>query len=804
MLFDLRYALRVLLKNPGFALTAILALALGIGANTAIFSMVNSVLFHPPGISEPDRVVAVRVRYDKLNMKSIGTSVMDFKDVRDHGDIFEAVATSSMGSMNYLHGDLPVRLMSAQVTYRWFDVFGATPILGRTFSSEEDVKGANFVAVLSYPTWDRYFGKDPGIVGRTISLNQQPYKVIGVMPAAFVRPSQAELWVPLGLPPSEFSPNNRHNQHLSTVARLRAGIPFQRAQATARVITERVLQNEDPQGYAKSSLWGVFLVPYMELVAGDLKTPMLVLMGAVVFVLLIVCSNIAGLMLARASSRGREIALRAVLGAARWQLIRQLWAESALLVIPGGLLGCAAAYAGIQVLLKLAPEDLTKGFTVQMDVRVLLFTAAVSLAAGILFGLAPAWQLSRTDHFESLKEGGRSGTAGRMKQTLRTALASAEIGLALILLVGAGLFIRSLNELQQVNAGFQAKGVLTGTTVLPATRYKKEEEQANFYRSVVDRLQTLPGVQIAAAAIPLPFSGDDWSASFKIDGRPQPPGDPGPHGSVRYITPRYFAAMGIPIRMGRAFTDQDRLGADRVAIVDDALVAQYWPNENPIGKRIRQGQSGPWETIVAVVGHVRHSDLAADSGKGTYYYPIYQDPAPYVSFVLKNSGGRLESALRETVRSVDPNQPVFAIKPMDEWIAESLGSRRFAVTLMSGFALIALFLSAIGVFGVISYGVTQRTQEIGIRMAIGAERTQVLGMILTGGLKLAGAGILAGLIGAAILTKLLSSQLFHVNPFDPVTFAGTAIVLLLVALLASYLPARRAMGVDPMVALRYE
>ncbi|MBV8820899.1 MAG: ABC transporter permease, partial [Acidobacteriaceae bacterium] len=528
-------------------------------------------------------------------------------------------------------------------------------------------------------------------------------------------------------------------------------------------------------------------------------------MGAVLFVLLIVCSNIAGLMLAKASSRSREMAIRAVLGAGVWSLIRQLWAESFLLVLPGALLGLAASAGGVRALLAVAPESITRGLTVNMDVRVFLFTAVISIAAGMLFGIAPAWQLAKVDQFESLKEGGRSGTAGQGKQRLRAALASAEFALALILLVGAGLFVKSLSRLEQVQTGFRPDGVLTGTTVLPDNRYKQDDARALFFKSVVERLRTLPGVQSAAAGVPLPFSGDDWGQSFSIEGRPQTPGDPGPHASVRYVSPAYFETLGIQVRMGRAFTEQDRIGAPLVAVVDEALAGQYWPNENPIGKRIRSGgPQSPWRMIVGLVAHIHHSDLAADSGKGLAYMPLYQNPPPIASLLIKHSGGKLEQAMRDAVRAVDPFQPVSQVKSMDEWIAESLGSRRFAVVLMSGFAGAALLLAALGIFGVISYGVTQRTQEIGIRMAIGAERSQVLKLILIDGLKVAGVGVLLGTIGAAFLTRMLSRQLFEVSPFDPITFGGTMLCLLAVALFASYVPARRAMRVDPMVALRYE
>ncbi|PYT19374.1 MAG: hypothetical protein DMG59_00605 [Acidobacteria bacterium] len=804
---DLRYAFRVLLKSPGFALTAVLALALGIGANTAIFSAVNSILYHPPGISDAERVVTIRINYEQLKLKEIGNSVMDFKDARDQKDVFSAVATGTMRSYNYATSDSPVRLLGAQVTSQWFDVFGTRPILGRSFTTDEDQPAANYVIVLEYGTWQRYFGKDPSVIGRTVTLNQQAYKVVGVMPPGFQLPPQADFWVPLAIPPAEFNPGNRHNQHLNMFARLRPGIPFERALTTTAMLTQRVYQNEDQHGFAKSSKWSMTALRYLEFTTGDLRTPMLVLLGAVGFVLLIACSNIAGLLLARASGRSREIAVRAALGAGRWQLIRQLLVESGLLAFSGGVLGLAAGFAGLRLLLLLAPVQIAARLVINMDLRVLVFAIAITVVSGMLFGLAPAWQLSRADQYESLKEGGRSGTAGKARQRLRGALVSAEVALALMLLVGAGLFLRSLTHLQQVDTGFNPSGVASGMIMLPEAAQAQgqdanKDKEAAFYRSVVDRLLSSPGVRSAAAIVPLPFSGDNWGASFTIEGREELPGDPGPHGDVRYITPAYFAAMGIPIRRGRAFTDQDAGALNRVAIVDEELARQYWPNEDPIGKHIRNGSRSPWATIVGVVGHVRQNELSGDSKKGAYYFPMYQSPVPLAAFIVK--GGQGANAIREAVRAAEPTQSVFDLKSMDQRIAESLGPRRFAVTLLAAFAIIAVGMAALGIYGVISYAVTQRTQEIGIRMALGAERSEVLKLILGHGLRLAGAGVVIGLIASAALTRIVTNQLFQVSRFDPATFIVTALALISVALIASYIPARRAMGVDPTIALRYE
>jgi putative ABC transport system permease protein len=483
--------------------------------------------------------------------------------------------------------------------------------------------------------------------------------------------------------------------------------------------------------------------------------------------------------------------------------MRQLLVESGMIAFAGGALGLAAGFGGIRLLVLLAPQDIARGIVVTMDSRVMLFALGVTILSGIFFGLLPALQLSRTGHYEELKEGGRSGTAGRSRQFMRSALVCAEVAIALVLLLGAGLFLRSLARLQQVETGFDPSHLATGMVMLPDTQYKEAAQKSAFYRSVVDQIKNTPGVAAAAAIIPLPFSGADFGSSFAIEGRPSLPGDPGPHGSVRYISPDYFSTMGIPIHRGRAFTDQDTGKDLTVAIVDENLAARYWPNQDPIGQHLKNGgPKNPWQTIVGVVANVRHNGLSAETEEGVFYYPLYQSPVPMAAFVVKGTSGI--SAVRSAVQQVDSTQPLYDIKPMDQRVAESLGPRRFAVTLLAGFAVLALLLAALGIYGVISYSVTQRTQEIGIRMALGAERSGVLKLVVGHGLKLAGLGVAIGLIASAILTKLVASELFQVSRFDPLTFTVTAATLIAVSMLASYIPARRAMSVDPMIALRYE
>jgi predicted permease len=498
--------------------------------------------------------------------------------------------------------------------------------------------------------------------------------------------------------------------------------------------------------------------------------------------------------------------VRAALGAGRWRLIRQTLAESMVLAGAGTLLGLAVAHAGIRLLLALAPEDVVNGVKIGLDRYVLLFTAGVGLAAGILFGLAPAWQVSSIDRYESLKEGGRTGTAGRARQRLRSLLVAGELALALVLLVGAGLFLKSLSRMQEVDTGLEPRGVMTAALALPETEYKEPDKQTAFYRATLEALSAIPGVRAAGAGTPLPFSGGSASASFGIEGRPEGPGDPGPHGNVRFVSPGYFAALGIPLREGRYFTEQDRQGTDPVVVIDENLARQYWPNHDPVGTRLRRGRQAPWATIVGVVAHVKHSALVGDSDKGVYYYPILQKPVEQTHLVVKATRDPLSlaSAIREAVRAADPNQPVHDLASMEQRIANSLGPRRFAVRLLSFFAAIAVLMAALGLYGVISYTVAQRTQEIGIRMALGAQRSQVMGLVIGQALRLGLVGVVAGLAAASILAQLLSSQLFAVSAFDPMTLGITALALLIVALAASYGPARRATRVDPMVALRYE
>ncbi|HWH56826.1 MAG TPA: ABC transporter permease [Terriglobales bacterium] len=820
LLQDVRFGMRVLRKNPGFTAVAVITLALGIGANTAVFSVMNALFLHPPGIRHPDRLVALRVKYDKLGLKNIVVSAPDFAQVRDSKKIFAAAAiVDTDDDFNYTADAFPERLRGAKVSSGWFDVLEAKPMLGRVFVPEEDQPNANHEVVLSYGAWQRWFGANRSVIGRQIQLNEEPYKIIGVMGPEFHWPDpQTDLWAPLALPPGDFDINNTFNENYLAVARLQPGISFSQANAYTRILTERVMANP-AAGFAKNAGWGMFLTPLMDFVFGDLRAPVLILSGAVALVLLIACANIAGLLLAKGAGRSKEVAVRAALGASRGRLIAQALAENAILGVAGILLGLFAADYGIKALLIAAPKSLLPGAAVRLDGHVLLFTAVIGIVTVIVFGAIAAWHMSRIDPYNALQESGRSATGSRSRQQFRSFLVAGEMALGLVLLVGTGLLLQSLARIGEVNPGFQPRGIMTAALALPQSEYNTPQKRSAFFSSVLDHLSHTPGISFAGAGLPLPFTGGNESGSFQIEGQPTAPGSPGPHGDVRYVTRGFFTALGIPLLKGRIFTDDDRIGSEPVVVIDENLAAQYWPNQDPIGQKItrkgRLDQKPQGATVVGVVGHIRFNRLAGEesssggtqsSSKGAYYFSLYQQPAPYGFLVAKTKGDPrvLAGYIREAVRDVDANQPVHDLKTMDSLIADSLGPQRFATTLLAVFAGLAILLAAIGLYGLMSYNVTQRTSEIGIRIALGAQRGEVLRMLLRQGTKLALAGVAAGIVIGLILTRLMQSLLYGVSAADPISFAGAAVLLALVALVACWIPARRAMRVDPMVALRYE
>jgi putative ABC transport system permease protein len=805
LLRDLRYAGRNLLRSKSFSILAVLIMALGIGANTAVFSLVNQILLHPPGVSEPQRIVVLRTHYKKLNMDVDASSGPAFADARANKQLFEHVGASRPVNFNYATQVGPVRLPGAAVSGEWFDVFGARPAIGRVFAAGEDQPNANRVVILAHDAWVRLFGADPHVLGRTMELNQAPYEIIGVMARDFHQPRAADVWVPLALSPRALSPQNWFNEYLMVTARTQPSMSFTQVSAWLKLAAERVLATApaNQRGFVVANQWGMSARRFADASAGTTKTPILILLGAVSLVLLIVCANIAGLMLERTAARSQELSVRAALGAGRGCLLRHILTESLLLAVAGGAAGLFLGRSAMQMLLRLAPASAAAGLQPRLDFFVLLFAIIATLAAGLLFGLAPAWQSRRADPYDALKSGGRTGSAAR--QALRSGLVMGETALALVLLVMAGLLLRSFARLETVKPGFEPLGVMTASYSLPRS-YGTPEKQTAFVRNVLEHLQRGNGVIAASLGRPIPFNNDYEGGAFRIEGRNMPSGEALPQAERRWVTPEYFRTLSIRLEKGRLFGDFDGQEAERVAVIDNKLARQYWPEDDPLGKRIQPTTGEGSYTIVGIVSHIMQSDLARDEGRGVFYVSQYQRPMPLGSILVKTSRdpAAAASVIRDAVRAVDPMLPLFEVKTMDALLAESLAPRRFVMRLLSLFAAAALFLAALGLYGVLSYAVTQRTREIGIRMALGAERGTVTKLIVGQGLRLAGIGVLIGVGVAMALARMIENQLFEVPAIDPVTIATMTFTLMGAAILASWLPARRAVRTDPIVALRYE
>ena len=806
---DLRYTLRQLRKSPGFTATAILTLALGIGANIAVFSVINASLLNPSGVPHPEQVVAVRARYSVGDLANINLSPPDFADAVAGKNIFTSAAVMKGTAFNYSAGaSRPERLTGASVSWQWFDVFWARPQLGRVFRPEEDQPGANHEVVLSYSGWKRRFGGDPGIIGRTLLLNQESYQVIGVMGPDFNWPNQAELWVPLALPSASYSDNKlRHNEYLFCVARLHPGVTNAQANAYLALRSSQQIAAEGHASFSQAAGWGMFSMPLVDYVAGDLRKPLFLLLAAVMSVLLIACANIAGLQLARASGKQREVSIQIALGASRSRLIRSALLESLLLASAGVAFGLALARTTIPLLLLLAPTSLSRNLAVHIGWPILGFAVVVGVACVFFCGVAPAWQMTHSRWFQTLQEGGRSEASSRGRQRLRSALVVTEIAMAMLLLVGAGLLVRSLQLVQQLETGFNPHGLMSASISLPPAIYKSEEQQAAFFQAAEEQLRNLPGVKSAAFSDALPFTNDGGSSSFGIKGRTQAPDDPGPHGNIRIISPDYFVTLGIPLVRGRVFSAQDRLTTERVAIIDETLAERYWPNEDPLGQSIHFGDNSQQWEIVGLVKHAKTSSLEADNTEGYYYLPMSQSPQETASIVVRSSGippESLASSMQTAVGAVDTSLPLYDLKRMEQRVDESLTGRRFLVLLLSAFAALALLLAAVGLYGVISYSVRMRTRELGIRMALGARRMEVLGLILGKGAQLAAIGLVLGLAGTLAVGRVLSSLLYHTALLNPLTLLGTAFLLMSTVLLACYVPARRAAALEPMCSLREE
>jgi predicted permease len=809
-LHELRYALRQLSKSPGFAVVSILTLALGIGANIAVFSVTNAILLNPSGIPHANGMVALRARYLALaDLKNIGISAPDFGDAADGRDIFQSAGGLQVANVNLSHENAnPVLLKAGKVSSGYFDAFQVRPALGRAFTPSEDQPGGEHEAILPNHTWKEQFGGDPNIVGRSITLNREQYRVIGVMGPEFNWPNVVDVWIPLALPPARYHDQKfRYNENMGGYARLQPGVTVEKANAYLGMKTQQNIRSEGSKSYGQASRWGMFALPMNEFAAGPMRTPLTMLLIAVGMVLLIACANIAGLQITRASARERELAIRTALGASRVRIMRQALAESILLTLFGVVLGFIGAIALVPLLLHALPAQLNVIVNPSFSGPVLLFVIVVAAGCSLLCGIVPAWRRTRPGWFNALQEGSRSGTTSVGHQRARSSLVVAQIALSLLLLAGAGLMLSSLQALQRVELGFDASHLFSGSISLPPTIYDKEEKQATFYNTLQERLRTIPGVQSAALVDSIPFSNNGGFASFVVKGKPVGPNEPGPHGGIRAVSSDYFTTMRVPVLMGRAFTDQDRKGSQLVAVVDDVLARQYWPGENPVGQYLGFDQEkGPWYQIVGMVKHAKSNSLEADGDEGFYFLSMAQNPDVNAGLVLRSSQSTesLRTAVESALKDVDAGIPLYDVKSMQQRVDESLLGRRFVVLLLTSFAGLALLLAAIGLYGVISYSVSLRTRELGVRMALGAQRRSVLQLVLMQGMKLAAIGIVCGAVAAIGLSRVFSSMLFQVGMADTLPWFTAIAVLLFVVLVATFLPARRAASIEPMRALRSE
>jgi predicted permease len=803
---DLRYGVRTLRKNPGFSLVAVLTLALGIGANTAIFSVVNAVLLRPLPYPESERLVWLSERAS--DPAPISISYPNFTDWRAQASVFEhlGVSTTWWGSYNLVGGGEPRRLSCSHISADAFAALGVSPLLGRVFNNDEDKAGASPVVVLNHGLWQNRFGGDAGIAGQAILLDGRAYIVIGVMPPDFVFPSRVDLWLPVG--PLTSAPNwqNRSN-HMGIfgVARLKPVVTLDQARAEMDVIAVRLAQQyPDSNKNIRARI-----EPLLDYYVSNARPALWTLLGAVGLVLLIACANVANLLLARAATRQREMAVRAALGASRRRILRQLLTESILLAAVGGALGWLLAHWGVPLILAISRDAIPRASEIGLDTSVLGFTIGVAVLTGLLFGLAPAWAVSRADVQVVLKGAGRGTTGGR--SLLRQGLMVAEVALTLVLLVGAGLLLRSFHSLQQVDAGFTPARVLSFRLELPWRKYATEEQQLAFYQSLEEKLRALPGVQEVGFGSQFPLGGGGWQPKFMIEGQPALPPHERPSMEVMVASPDYFRALGIRLLRGRYFTDEDlrlfnekrrREASQNVIIVDEEFARRYWPNEDPIGKRVRSDPAwGPAVTVVGVVARVKLKGLSEQSGSVQAYLPG-NGGAVVIKATVEPE--KLAAAVRQQVHALDPEQPIYDVRTMTERLADSLAPERLNLTLLGLFAAVALLLASVGLYGVISYAVTQRTRELGLRMAFGAQSRDVLTLVLGQGMMLAIVGVALGLMGALALTRVMESMLFGVSATDPLTFVVIALLLICVSLLACLIPARRATKVDPLVALRYE
>jgi putative ABC transport system permease protein len=805
---DIRFGFRTLIRSPATSAVALLTLALGIGANTAIFSVVNGVLLEPLPYPDPDELVIVLESNPGLGFPRFSVAPPNFEDWRRQNQVFESLAAVQRGRFNLTGGDRPEAVPGAQVTPELFRTVGVEPALGRGFLPEEGKPGGPKVAVLSHGLWQRRFGSDPNVINRQIPVDGETYTVIGVMPPMFDMPSKTQIWLPL---PWDFPADSRGAHFLSAYGRLKDGVTLEKARTEMKAIAAR-LERQYPDS---NKGWTTEVRLLKAAAVEGVRPALLLLLAAVAFVLLIACANVANLLLARLATREREIAVRTALGAGRLRLVRQMVTESLVLFLVGGALGLLVATWATRGLVALYGEDLPRGQSIGLDGLVLLFALGLSLVTGLVFGLAPALSATSGGLFGALKEGGRAVAGGARGRLVRNLLVLGEVAVALVLLVGAGLLLQSFARLRAVDLGYRPQGVLTAELVLPDKKYAEQAPQIAFTRELLDRLRAVPGVQSAGTVYPLPLGGNGFVLAFEVEGRPQSSADESSlHANIRIITPDYFRTMGIRVLQGRVFTARDDAQSIPVILINKTMADRTWPGEDPIGKRITFGDTeGPdvqWMEVVGVVADVRHQTLDEDSGSECYWAQLQNPVGGTLSIVLRTEGepSRLAGALRETVRSIDSDLPIERVRTMETVVSESLAGSRFQTVLLGIFAGVALLLAAIGVYGVISYSVAQRTHEIGIRMALGARRPEVLGLVIRQGMTLVLAGVGVGLALSVLLVWWLSDRiasfLYEGHAFDPLTFVAVPLVLLAVALLANWLPAQRATQVEPVVALRSE
>ena len=819
LLADLRYAFRNFANNPGFTAAVILSLAIGIGANASIFSITDALLLRPLPYKNSDRLMILWNRSPGLNILQDWFSPAQYFDIKNGHSGFEQVAIAIGGNFNLTGSGDPERIGAIRISSNLLPMLGVNAIAGRLFTPEEDSPGRAGTAILTYGMWANRFGSDPHMLGKSLIINGVTYEVAGILPKSFSLPREvlpilygtdhADLFLPL--PMGADAPQHRANEDYNVLGTLKRGVTVTQAQAEMDALTAR-LRREHPEVYPPNGGLTFGIVPLLDQVVGDARRPLLILLGSVGFVLLIACANVANLQLARAVARQKEIAIRTALGASRARVIRQLLTESISLALCGGSLGIIFSFWAVKWIHVLGPKSIPRLYDIGVNGEALLFTLLISILSGVLFGLAPALRLGRLDLHATLKDESRgsagSGAVWGRGNNLRRLLVISELALSVVLLIGAGLLIRSFARLQNVQPGFNAKNVLTLELTMTGKKYADKSAVLNTYRDLLDRLERLPGVSAAGAVTPIPLSATFAWGPIVVDGRTPLPGEQFINADERVVSGHYFEAMQIPLLRGRLFNEHDTLASQRVIVIDEYMAQQFWPNENPIGKHIRFGTltaASQLEEIVGVVGRIKQYTLDADS-RIALYIPQTQNPSRGMNVVLRSTAdpASLTSAVKDQLRALDPNLPMYDVRTMSQRVDESLASRRFSMLLLGLFASLALALAAIGTYGVMAYLVNQATREIGIRMALGATQQNILSLILRKGMTLALSGVALGLAAAFALTQLLRSQLFGINATDPATFVAIAVLLAGIALFASYIPARRAARIDPMISLRSE